>query len=134
MKSLNTLKQSFTSVKDKIKPLQQSGVYKIPCFCGTSFIGQTGQSFEAKIKEQIVDTNHNHISKSSIAEHSSKSKHLIHFDQTQILAGDPYYSTRLMREALEIEKNPNNLNIDNGLKLSQSSALIINKISNPSPN
>ena len=38
-KPLKTLKQSFTSVKDKINPLQQSGVYKIPCSCGTSYIG-----------------------------------------------------------------------------------------------
>ena len=30
-KPLKTLKQSFTLVKDKINPLQQSGVYKIPC-------------------------------------------------------------------------------------------------------
>ena len=38
-------------VKDKINPLQQSGVYKIPCSCGTSYIGQTGQSFEARIND-----------------------------------------------------------------------------------
>ena len=89
-KPIKTLKQSFTSVKDKINPLQQSGVYKIICSCGTSYIEQTDRSFEARIKEHIVDTNHNHIAKSTIAEHSSKSKHLIHFDQTQFLARDPY--------------------------------------------
>ena len=77
-------------MKDKINPLQQSGVYKIPCSCGTSYIGQTGRTFEERIKEHITDTNHNRIVKSALAEHSSKSKHLIHFNQTQILARDPY--------------------------------------------
>ena len=79
-KSLKTLKQSFTSVKDKINPLHQSSVYKIPCSCGISYIGQTGRSFEVRIKEHITDTNHNRIAKSVITEHSSKSKHLINFD------------------------------------------------------
>ena len=106
-------------MKDKINPLQQSGVYKIPCSCGTSYIRQTGRSFEARIKEHIADTNHNRIAKSTLTEHSSKSKDLIHFDQTQILTWDPYYSTHLIREALEIEKNPNNLKRDD-LKVSQS--------------
>ena len=41
-KPLKTLKQSFISVKYKINPLQQSGVYKIPCCCGTSYIAQAG--------------------------------------------------------------------------------------------
>ena len=106
-------------MKDKINPLQQSSVYKIPCSCGTSYIGKTSRSFEERIKEHIEDTNHNHIAKSTIIEHSSKSKHLIHFDQNQLLARDPYYSTCLIREALKIEKNPNNLNRDDDLKLSQ---------------
>ena len=114
--------------------IKQLGVYKILCSCGTSYIGQTGRSFEVRIKEHIADTNHNRIAKSTIAEHFLKFKHLIYFYQTQILARDLYYSTHLIREALEIENNPNNLNRDDGLKLSQSWAPIINRISNPSPN
>ena len=117
-----------------IYPLQQSSVYKIPCSCVTSYIRQTSRSFEARKNEHIADTIHNCIAKSSLIEHSSKSKHLIHFDQTQILDREPYYSTCLIKEALKIEKNPNNLNRYDVLKLSQSWAPNINKISNPSPN
>ena len=59
------------------------------CSCSTFYIGQTDQSFETRINEHIADTNHNRIAKSALTEHSSKSKHLIHFDQTQILVRDP---------------------------------------------
>jgi hypothetical protein len=56
------------------------------------------------LKEHIVDTTHNHISKSAIVEHSFNSKHLICFEKTRILASTPYYSSRVIHEALEIEK------------------------------
>ena len=82
----------------------------------------------------MADTNHNRTTKSTITEHSSKVKHFIRFDQMQSLFRDPYYSTSLIREALKIEKNPNNNNCEDGLKLSQSWAPIINKLSNPSRN
>lgn len=106
-------------MKDKINPFHQQGVYKIPCSCNTSYIGQSREYFEASLKKHIIDTNHNHITKYSIIEHSSKSKHLIHFDQTKNLARDPYYSTHLIIEALEIKKNPNSVNKEDVLKLSQ---------------
>jgi hypothetical protein len=61
-----TLKQLFRTTKDKFDPMLGQGVYKIPCSCGKSYIGQTGRSFKSHLKEHIVDTFHNHISKSTI--------------------------------------------------------------------
>jgi hypothetical protein len=115
-----TLKQLFRTTKDKSDPMLGPGVYQIPCSCGKSYIGQTGRTFKARLKEHIVDTTHNRISKSAIVEHSFKSKHLIFFDQTKILAPTPHYSSHLIREALEIEKHPNNFNHEDGYKLSHS--------------
>jgi hypothetical protein len=63
----------------------------------------------ARLKEHIVDTIHNRISKYAIAEHSAKSKNLICFDQTKILASSPHYSSHL--------KHPNNFNREDGYKL-----------------
>jgi hypothetical protein len=74
------------------------------------------QHFKTCLKEHIADTTHNRISKSTIAKHSFKSKHLICFDQTKILASTPYYSSCIIREALEIEKHPNIFNRDDGYK------------------
>jgi hypothetical protein len=92
-KPYKTLKQLFRSAKDKSDPMLGPGVYQIPCSCGKYYIGQTGRSFQACLKEHIVDTTHNRISKSTISEHSFNSKHLIFFDQTKILASTPHYSS-----------------------------------------
>jgi hypothetical protein len=94
-------------------------VYQTPCSCGKSYTGKTGRSFKDHLKEHIVDTTHNRIFKSPIVEHSFKSKHLIFFDQTKIISLAPYYSSWLIQEALEIEKNPNNFNRKDVYKLSQ---------------
>jgi len=41
-------------------------------------------------------------------------KHLICFDHTKVLALAPHYSTRIIREATVIEKQPNNVNCEDG--------------------
>jgi hypothetical protein len=119
-KPYKTLKHLFRTTKDKPDPMLGPGVYQIPCSCGKSYIGQTGRSFKSRLKEHIVDTNHNRITKSAIVQHSFKSKHLICFDQTKILASTPHYPSRIIREALEIEKHLDNFNHEDGYKLSQS--------------
>jgi hypothetical protein len=117
-KPYKTLKQFFRIAKDKSNPMLGQGGYQIPSSCGKSYIGQIGISFKACLKEHIVDTTHNRISKSTILEHSFNSKHLICFDQTKILASTPHYSSRLIKESLEIQKHPNNFNHKDGYKLS----------------
>jgi hypothetical protein len=114
-KPYKTLKQLFWFAKDKSDMLGP-GVYRIPCSCGKSYIGKTGRSLQACVKEHISNTTHNWISKSSIVEYSN-SKHLIFFDKTKIVASTPLYSSRLIREALEIKKHPNNFNREDGYKL-----------------
>jgi hypothetical protein len=94
--------------KEKSDPILGQGVYHIPFSCGKSYIFQIGISFKSHLKEHIVDTYHNHISKSTIAKHSHNSKHLICFDKTKILASTPFYPSCIIREVLEIEKHPNN--------------------------
>ena len=113
-----TLKQLFRSIKDKSNPFLSRGVYQIPCPCGKTYIGQTCRSIQTRLKENIVDTNHNWVNKYAIVENSLNSKHHICFDQTKILASTSHYSSRLIREAIEIEKHPNNFNREDGYKLS----------------
>jgi hypothetical protein len=119
LKPYKTLKQLLITAKDKSNPMLGQGVYQIPCSCGKLYIGQTGRSFKAHLKELLVDTLQNQISKSTIVEHSFNSKHLICFDQTKILASSPHHSSHTIRESLEIEKHPNNFNRDDDYKLVQ---------------
>ena len=97
-------------------------------FCGKSYIGQTGRSIHDRLKEHITNTNHKRLSKSTIVDHSFKSNHLICFDQTKILAHTSHYPTHLIREALEIENNPNNFNYDDDYTLSDSWELLIHHL------
>jgi hypothetical protein len=85
-KPFKTLEQLFITTKDKSNPMFGQGVYQIPFSCGQSYIGQFGRYFKAYLKEYITDTSHNQISRSTIAEESFKSKHLIFFDQTKIIS------------------------------------------------
>jgi len=66
--------------------------------------------FKACLKQHIVDTFHNRISKLTIDKHSHNSKYLICFDQTKIIGSTLYHSSHIIHEALEIEKHPNNFN------------------------
>jgi hypothetical protein len=75
-KPYKTHKQLFRTAKDKSHPMLGLGVYQIPCSRGKYYIGQTGRSFKSRIKEYIADTTYNKISKSTIVEHSFKSKNL----------------------------------------------------------
>ena len=44
LKGSNTLARFLNSGKDRTSVEQQSGVYKIPCTCGISYVGRTNQN------------------------------------------------------------------------------------------
>jgi hypothetical protein len=118
-KPINTIRNSLRSVKDPVDPIEQKGVYMIPCSCGKQYIGETGRSFRIRIQEHVVDIKHNRTRPSALAEHSDKTKHHICIEEAKILAKVDHYHNRKFREAIEIEKQPNNLNRDDGWKISQ---------------
>jgi hypothetical protein len=128
-KPYKTLKQLFRTTKDKSDPMLGEVVYQIPYSCGKSYIGQIGRFFKSHLKEHIVDTHHNRISKSTIIKHSHNSKHLLCFEKTKILSFAPFYPSCIIQKALEIEKHWNNFNREDGYKLIQSWKPIIHHIS-----
>ena len=108
------------SVKDPIDHRQFKGVYRIPCSCETNYIGETGRSFQTRLKEHRADLKNGCIRTSALAEHCAKTKHQIRLEDTKIIAKEDHYFKRKFREALEIIKLPNNLNRDGGLEVSTS--------------
>jgi hypothetical protein len=71
------------------------------------------------IKEHGADIKNEHIRSFTLVEHSLKTKHHVHLEDTKFLAKEEHFFKRRIREAIEICKHPRNLNKDNGLDLSE---------------
>jgi len=126
-KPLVTIKQSMRSVKDKLNPKNGKGIYKIECSCGKCYIGETGRSFQVRIKEHGADIKNERTRTSALAEHSFKTRHHVRLEDTKILAKENHLFKRRIREAIEIRKHPSNLNRDSGLDLSENWLPLLHK-------
>jgi hypothetical protein len=96
-------------VKDHLG-LRTPGVCRIPRECGRVYSGQTGRSVDIRIKEHQRHIRLYHPDKSVIAEHSIDQGHRIQFHNASILATKTRYMDRIVREAIEIELHPYNIN------------------------
>jgi hypothetical protein len=96
-------------VKDHLG-LRTPEVYRIPCECGRVYIGQTGSSVDIRLKEHQRHIRLKHPDKSAIAEHSIDQGHHIQFHNSSILATKTRYMYRIVRETIEIELHPYNIN------------------------
>jgi hypothetical protein len=106
-------------VKDHLG-LRTPEVYRIPCECGKVYIEQTGRSVDIRIKEHQRHIRLDHPDKSAVAEHSIDQGHPIQFHDASILATKSRYMDRIVREAIEIELHPYNINRKSGFCLSKS--------------
>lgn len=120
------LSECLPSVKDSL-PLQTKGIYKIPCTCGKVYIGETRRTIKTRISEHERDTRLKHITQSALAEHKHDTGHNIKFAETEVISRTSRYYPRKIREAIEIFKNPNNINRDNGYPLHNSWKRVITR-------
>ena len=116
----NSLRNMLDKAKDPIDPKHKKGVYVIPCSCGKVYINETGRSVQVRLKEHCADIFHGLSKTSAIAEHSQDTNHHICIEDAKIIATEDHYNKRRIREAIEIEKHPQNLNRDDGLALCNS--------------
>jgi hypothetical protein len=115
----NTIKGMVDSAKDPIEPNMHKGVYSIPCSCNKVYIGETGKSMNIRLKKHNTDLKWNRSHKYALAEHSSRTSHLVCLEDAKIIAKVDHYGKRKIMEDLEIKLHPNNLNKDEGWKLNK---------------
>jgi hypothetical protein len=84
------------------------------------YIRQTGRSAVIRLKERQQHIRLEHPDKSAIAEHSIDQGHCIQFHSSSILTTKTRCMDRVVREAIEIEFHPYNINREGGFCLSKS--------------
>jgi hypothetical protein len=83
------------------------------------YTGQTGRSVDIRLKEHQRNIRLQYPDKSVVAEHSIDQGHRIQFHNASILATKNRYMDRIVKEAIEIELHPYNINREVGFCLSK---------------
>jgi hypothetical protein len=99
--------------------LKVPGVYDIPCECKKTYIGQTSRTIEARRKEHMRHLKLGQPDKSAVAQHAMETGHRIEFNNTSRPARTKRNMDRIVKEAIKIQVNPNNINRDGGYVLSR---------------
>jgi hypothetical protein len=96
-------------VKEKLG-LRTAGIYRISYECGKFYVGQTGRTIEARLKEHRRHVRLNQPEMSAVAEYSLTTYHRIDFDGASKLGTATRYMDRLLMEAIEIRLHQDNFN------------------------
>ena len=114
--TVSKISTGLRSVKDSF-PLETDGIYKLECQgCPTSYVGQTSRNISKRMAEHERAYRFRRSADSAVAEHYVDTGHKFSFNP-KVLARTKGKYARLVREAIEIHKLPDNINRDDGIRL-----------------
>lgn len=105
----NKLQGQFRTIKDKI-PMENCGVYQIPCECGLVYIGQTKKALSERLKQHKYHEKCKNSKLSAVAKHSIEEKHTILYEESKIIDQQDKRWPRCVSESIQIIKHPHNFN------------------------
>lgn len=107
------LSRILNNYKDK-SPSIPSGVYSIPCDCGTVYIGES-KNIGKREKEHESDLRYKRVAQSALAQHvDENSSHRINTGSIAILSFEKRWFPRIFKESIYIQQNANNMNRNPG--------------------
>ena len=106
--------------KPKLPINSNQGVYFTPTGCNKGYTGETGKQIDTRNKEHEKAVFEGNVKNDAIAAHTSVCGCEARFGETQVVAVEPVWFRRKVREALEIRRlqtgpnDANGINKDNG--------------------
>jgi len=113
----DTLKKRLTHVKPKGKIKDKEVIYRIPCECGTKYVGETGRPLQVRVnehkrnwekmkREREEGKDMDNVS-SLLAAHAVEKNHKVQWDGVKILAKETNVKKRKIHEAaaMYLEEN-----------------------------
>jgi hypothetical protein len=101
--SKDTLRSNLVNFRpNKVKGTQKEVIYKIPCECGRSYIGETGRTFDVRLNEHKRSLKKGDPDISKLCEHHFNTGHRFLWDKAKVIGKEQHFRARKVHEAGEI--------------------------------
>jgi predicted GIY-YIG superfamily endonuclease len=82
-------------------------VYRIPCECGRSYIGETGRPLAVRLREHRHNLKEGLLEKSKLVQHAYEEDHKVMWDQARVLEVESNSRFRKYKESAHIACSTN---------------------------
>jgi hypothetical protein len=122
--NIQSLGLSHLKLSVLLRPVKGHQGFTGSSVSAAAFIGQTGRSVDIRLKEHQRHIRLEHPDRSAVAEHSIDQGQRFQFHSSSILYTKTRCMNRIVRDAIEIELHPYNINREGGVRKIPSSVML----------